>query len=287
MRKVFLLIVILCFFIVPCYAGSRAKKEVKKGNLLYNKGEFQDALKKYEEALLDNPDSDVVNFNLGSALYKTNDYKKAITHFEKSLVSDDESLEQNASYNVGNTKYKYGIAQEGTDLNSAVDLLRQSLRHYERAMELDPEDEDAKYNYEFVKEELKRLEEMQQKQQSQEKQEESESEKEQSEQEKGQGGQQEQQQQSSQEERESEEKEDQSQEQQRQQEQEQQAGNKGSSDENEEASQQPEQTRESTGEMLEKEAQMLLDSYRHEEEPKGLLKGKIPIHNLPEVSKDW
>ena len=287
MKRAFLLILFLCLSISPCFAGSKAKKEVKKGNLLYNKGEFQDALKKYEEALLDDPDSDVINFNLGDALYKTEDYKKAITHFEKSLVSDSESLEQNASYNVGNAKYKYGLAQENTDISSAVDLLRQSLRHYERAIELDPKDEDAKYNYEFVKEELKRLEQLQQQQQSQEKQEKSESEKEQSEQGQGQQAQQEQQQQSGQEEKESEEKEGQPQEQQRQEEQEQQAESKGSPDENEESSQQAGQARETAGEMSEKEAQMLLDSYRHEEEPKGLLKGKMSTRNLSEVLKDW
>ncbi|MFC1709963.1 tetratricopeptide repeat protein, partial [Candidatus Omnitrophota bacterium] len=157
MKKVLLILAILCYSTATCFAGSQPKKEVKKGNLLYNRGEFQEALKQYEEALLLVPDSDVVNFNLGNALYKTDDYKNAIDYFEKSLVSNDESLEQKASYNVGNAKFKYGLTQEETDIGSAINLLTQSLRHYERALQLEPEDEDAKFNHEFVQEEIKRL----------------------------------------------------------------------------------------------------------------------------------
>ena len=297
MKRIFLSIVILWLSAGVCVAGPQPKKEVKKGNVLYNKGEFQEALKQYEDALSRNPDSDIVNFNLGSALYKTNDYKGAITHFEKSLVSSNASLEQNASYNLGNAEYKYGLSREDSDLSGAIDLLTQSLHHYERAIELDSKDEDAKYNYDFVKKELKRLKEKQQQAQSQKKEESEEG---------AQQKQQSQPQQSQTQQEQSQEQQSQGQqEQQSQAQQEQQPSQMQSQQgyENEEGETQqaesstsPEKNKETStvsgqeeiaGQMSEKEAEMLLESYRQEEEPRGLLKPKMSQNKLPEVQKDW
>ena len=158
MRQFFLIALTACVLgSSVSFAATLAKKEVKKGNVLYNKGKFEEALKEYEEAVLKSPDSDVVNFDLAAALYKTGDYEAALRHFEKSLVSEDEALEAAANYNLGNTEYKYGIAKENDALQEAISFLKRALGHFENAMLLDPEDEDAKYNHEFVKKELKRL----------------------------------------------------------------------------------------------------------------------------------
>jgi len=40
-------------------------------------------------------------------------------------------------------------------------------------------------------------------------------------------------------------------------------------------------------EMSARQASMLLDNYRHEEEPKGLYKQKIETGHMPDVDKDW
>lgn len=271
MKRIFLAFLIMCVFAQPCGAAEGAKKEVKEGNVLYNKGKFDDALKRYEDALLDLPDSDVVNFNMGAALYKTDDYKRAIEHFEKSLVSDDPSLEQKASYNIGNAKYKYGIGKEETDLQGAIKLLEESLRYYEGAIELDEKDEDAKHNYEFVKKELERLKRKQQQQPQQKQQPEEKKKEEEKEQErpkkKGE-----------------EEKEGQQEKKEEQQAPAPQEEGEEQEDEPEPQEGAPEQP---AGEMTEEEAEMLLDNYRHEEEPKGLYQKRLPKGGLPEVQKDW
>jgi len=287
MKQLILLILILFLFVSPSLAGPQAENEVKRGNLLYNKGSFEDALEKYEQALLDSPDSDIVNFNLGNALYKIKDYEKAVTHYEKSLVLDDQSLEQKASYNLGNTKYKNGIGREDTDLQGAVNLLEQSLRHYERAIELVPDDEDAKYNYEFVKKELERLKEKlkKQQQQKQSQQDKKDSDKQEEE------DKQQQPQQKKPEQEEPQEKEDQQQgdKQPEEDKEETSQGDKSQQDKGEDKrdSQQGRSPKQSKNEMSEKEAEMLLDNYRHEEEPRGLYKEKIQVQGLPGVLKDW
>jgi Ca-activated chloride channel family protein len=286
MKKVFVALILLFFSVCLCFAATPAKKQIKTGNLLYNKEQFPEALKHYEDALLKSPDSDIVNFDLGNALYKIKDYVKAITHFEKSLLTQDKSLEQNASYNLGNTKYKYGISKEDSDLEGAINLLKQSLRHYERALELDPSDQDAQYNYEFVKKELERLEKklkqkpQEQKQQSspqQQKQDKKESpEKDKSEQQKSQ-----------EQNAESENK----QQDISPQEKESPHGEPQGKQDQQKASPEPKQEGGSAqgaqGEMSDKQAEMALDNYRQEEEPKGLYKEKIPVHELPETQKDW
>ena len=293
MKKIVLLVMIVFLAPATSFAARQPKREVKKGNLLYNKGSFKEALKKYEEALKIAPDSDVVNFNLGNALYKTEDYQGSLSHLEKSLLTDDASLKQKASYNLGNAKYKYGIGQEESNLQAAVDLLTQSLRHYEKAMELDPEDEDAKHNHEFVAKELQRLKEKLQQQKQQEEQQKQEQEQQQQEQQSQEQGTSEEKKQKAPEGRSKEEQsgqEQSKQEQAREQPQEKQAGQKekkSGSEKEGKAGAQPQKEQETPGQMSEKEALMLLDSYRHEDEPQGLLKPKMPQRNVPEVVKDW
>lgn len=250
--------ILLLIIFVPnadCWAAGRPKYNVKKGNLLYNKGEFDAALERYEDALAVTPDSPIVNYNTGAALYKTEEYQTAIEHFAKALLSEDKGLEQKAAYNAGNAEYKHGISLEDSDLPSAINLLKQSLRHYERAMVLDAEDEDARHNYEFVKKELERLRKKQEQQQQNKSQQDK------------------QQQNNPQQDK-----------QDKQNKQERQQNQKKSAQQEEQAEQ---DARPEAGEMSEKEARMLLENYRQDEEPKELYKEKLPVSGVSEPLKDW
>ncbi|MBN3037892.1 MAG: tetratricopeptide repeat protein [Candidatus Omnitrophica bacterium] len=285
-KRLLLLILCVCLFAPPCSASSRGKSEVKKGNILYDQGQFEEALKSYEEALSDLPNSEIVNFNLGDALYKTKDYKAAIGQFEKTLVAEDEAIEQKASYNIGNAKYKYGIGFEDSDLEQAIDLLEQSLRHYERAMELDAEDEDAKFNYEFVKKELERLKQKQQQQQQQQQQKVDDQDQKQQQQQ-GDDNEQEQQQQQQQQQQDQQQEEKNRDEQQQQKDQQQEQSQDQQQDQDKKDQQQNVQQQQQAAELSEQQALKLLEGYSQDEEPKGLYKEKIPTSGLPEVYKDW
>ncbi|MFC1808122.1 tetratricopeptide repeat protein [Candidatus Omnitrophota bacterium] len=284
MRKIILYSLIFTLILVTEIAFAGAKKEVKRGNLLYNKEDFKGALKKYEKALETDPNSDVVNFDLGTALYKTGDFSSATQHFNRALVTDDEKLEQKANYNLGNTEYRLGLSMEDSNTKGAVDLLKQALRHYEGALSIDSEDEEAKFNHEYVTKELKRIEEKLQKQESE-----------------------------SQESKEGEEKEEkegeQSQEQQAKQEQEAQQENAQQQEESEDDKEDKGPEEESAANAKEGEEQggeddksseqkaldkiskdqalMLLESYRQEEEPTELYREKIDTRDLGTADKDW
>ncbi|MFH1867787.1 MAG: tetratricopeptide repeat protein [Candidatus Omnitrophota bacterium] len=290
MRRIFYTISILLFLSLPCFAGVNAKREVRKGNLLYNKGKFDESLGRYEKAFTGAPDSEVVNFDLGTALYKLKDYERALEHFKRSLITEDPSLEQKASYNLGNAEYKFGIGKEDSDLPQAAALLQDALRHYEKALELDFEDEAAKYNYEFVEKELKRLQEklkqqsqqekkQQEEKDSEEKQEEGEQKQEEGEQQKQEEGQQQQ----AGQERSQQDKEEQAQEEKAKEEE----AQKGLQEEEEKDTGDEESSASQAKEMAEKEALMLLESYSQDEEPKGLYKQKMDMPLAGEVVKDW
>jgi len=168
------LLVMLAFFMLASRSSAAPafKEEVKNGNMLYNEGSYEAALEEYEKALLNSPDSDVINYNMGTALYKLGEYKAAISHFEKALVSESENLEQKASYNIANTKYLYGVRQEDINIENAAGILEQSLRHYEHALGLNTKDADAEHNHRIVKKDLDRLrEKMKQEKKDQQKQE--------------------------------------------------------------------------------------------------------------------
>ena len=284
MKKAILILSVICLFMTPCYAGVRPKKEVKKGNLLYNNGEFNEALKQYEEAILKDPDSDVVNFNIGAALYKTEDYKAAMRHFERSLVTEEKTLEAIADYNLGNAEYKYGISKETENVEEAIGLLKRSLGHYEKAIALNSDDEDAKFNYDFVKEELERLLKKKEKEEKEKKEEKKEEENDQEEKEEPSEG--------NKSEDEKEEKKPEEERSTEEEEKEEPVDEK--KDKPEEEKPRPGEAKEEdkgpelkAGEMSEKEAEMLLENYRYQEEPRGLYKEEISQGGLPEVLKDW
>jgi tetratricopeptide (TPR) repeat protein len=137
--------------------AASAPASIKKANTLYRQGKYDEALKYYNEAEVDMPDSDVVNFNTGAALYQKGDYEKAIEAFTKALLSDNHSIEEKAAYNIGNSEFRYGKLKENTDLASAVNFYRKALDYYKRAIELNQDNTNAKYNHEFVEKELKVL----------------------------------------------------------------------------------------------------------------------------------
>ena len=134
-----------------------AHQAVSQGNKLYKEDKLEQALKSYDEALKLKPDSAIVNFNRGDVYFKKGDFNSAVSDFEKALLSEDKLLESQASYNIGNSKYQLGKLKENTDLASCAKLLGQALDYYKRALDLNSQDEDAKFNHELVEEELKAI----------------------------------------------------------------------------------------------------------------------------------
>lgn len=136
-------------------AAQNSSEKVSEANQLFQQQKYDEANKIYRDALIDNPDSPIISFNIGDVQYKKGNYEEAFNEYGKALASDDILTQSKAYYNMGNTLYKLG-------------KLPESLLHYKKALELNPHDEDAKYNLEFVRAKLK--ENSQQNQQNQQNQ---------------------------------------------------------------------------------------------------------------------
>jgi len=137
-------------FLIGCESFS-----LREGQRLYKDGKYEEALKIYDEALVRNPDSELLNYHMGTALYKKKDYQKAIDHFIRVLTTEDPDLEARVTYNIGNCKYRQGETFETIDLARAAGLYQEALLSYKKATVLNEGDEDAKYNLGFVEKKLK------------------------------------------------------------------------------------------------------------------------------------
>ena len=310
-RQVLVFLGIFIFMILnSAYADSKFKN-VREGNKMFKQGDYASSAKEYEEALQKDPESDIVHFNLGTALYKKEDYDQALEHLQQALLSDQASIRQKAHYNLGNTFYQSGLKYEQGHLENAISFLEKSVVEYQRALELNPKDSDAKDNVDFVKKELERLKKKLKEQKSQQQSAEQNKKQDQQRQSSSQENQQQKQTQEKEpqgnksepqkenQSQQADQKETQSQEQeQKKQDSEQQASidkKKDSKGQNQQQTgqQQENQKGEKKGtaktpeELTSKEAQMLLKDYRQTEEPKGLLKFYRGSGKNEPVLKDW
>jgi Ca-activated chloride channel family protein len=132
----------------------------------YQQGKFEDAYKEFQETLKSHPQSravDELQFDSGTAAYKLKDYNKALESFSQALLTPDTGLQKKGHYNLGNTLYQRGEMQKSDD--KKLSDWTNALDHYEQTLKLDPQNKEAKDNYEYVKkkiDELKNKKEQQQ-----------------------------------------------------------------------------------------------------------------------------
>ncbi len=128
----------------------------------YRQDKFHEAYDHFEQTLKENPDArqaDRIEFDAGAAAYKMKDYGKALESFSQALLSRDPQVQSKSQYNLGNTLYEHGETQK-SDAKKLTDWT-DALRHYEQTLKLEPKNQEARDNYEFVK---KKIEELKKKQ---------------------------------------------------------------------------------------------------------------------------
>jgi len=120
-----------------------------KGKKAYEEGHYDEARVYYEHVLKNRKKDDGAQFGLGVTAYQQKDMETAARALNNAMNSDDKSLASKAMYNLGN-------------MFRDQQKMEESLALYRKAIELDPTDEDAKVNYELLKQVLKQQEQRQQ-----------------------------------------------------------------------------------------------------------------------------
>jgi Ca-activated chloride channel homolog len=129
----------------------------------YKAGNYEQALKEYERLLERNSDDPRLHFNAGAAAYRNRQYDEATRQFNQALNSPDINLQELAYYNRGNAQFRQG--ENNPDPAKRTEAWEKALKDYELSLKLKPQDGDAKFNHEFVKQRLEELKQQQQKQQ--------------------------------------------------------------------------------------------------------------------------
>jgi tetratricopeptide (TPR) repeat protein len=140
-EKIFIFIIGLILIPGVVFAQS-SRQKVLDGNKFFQEEKFDEANNKYRDALIDNPENPIINFNIGNTLYKKKKFEDALKDYEKSLSVDNILNQSQSYYNMGNSLYRMG-------------KLPESILAYTQALKLNPNDEDAKYNLDFVRAKLK------------------------------------------------------------------------------------------------------------------------------------
>jgi tetratricopeptide (TPR) repeat protein len=154
----------------------------RRGNDLYEQDELPRAAAAYREGITrqeGNPSSSLNTGlwnNLGAALHRMGVFDEAAQAFDQSMAIAPSATEAGrAAYNAGNNVFASvnaassagGVPGGGTPDEGGGPSLERAVEYYRQALLNDPTNEDAKFNYEFVK---RRLEQQQQEQQQQQQQ---------------------------------------------------------------------------------------------------------------------
>jgi Ca-activated chloride channel family protein len=141
----------------------------------YTSGRYDAAFAEFQSLAKRRTDDARLNYNAGVAAHQAGDYDAAAQHLQRATGAKETALQQQAFYNLGNTRYRQGEQAAGNP-EQQIARWEEALKHFETAKQMQPQDADAAFNHEFVK---KKLEDLKQQQQQQKQEQQSKSDQEQ------------------------------------------------------------------------------------------------------------
>ena len=138
--KRFLYVLLMLPFLGWTFLDPVAKKN-EEGNALFEKGEYEAALRRYLEAQQEARSRPELHFNAGDALYKQGKYAEALQEMGRATEGTHPDMSAAAHYNLGNALFRQEKFQE-------------AVGAYKKSLELKPDDIDAKINLELALEKL-------------------------------------------------------------------------------------------------------------------------------------
>jgi Ca-activated chloride channel family protein len=125
---------------------------LRQGNKLYESEQFGDAISKYDQALVENPQAIEPKFNKANSYYRLDDLAKAMDLYKEAAAeSKDMKLVAKAKYNLGNTFFQQGMKQRDANLQKALEDLQTSIGYWRQTLDIDPENQNAARNIEVAR----------------------------------------------------------------------------------------------------------------------------------------
>ena len=105
------------------------------GNNAYNDQDFSLAKSKFESELIKNPDNPNINYNLGNTYYKMGNYDQAIKAYEEALPDLNDSEQLDAYYNIGTAHLKNNQLKDA--LRNYREVLKRNPNHLKTKQNLE------------------------------------------------------------------------------------------------------------------------------------------------------
>ena len=135
-RRHALAAVLLAVLIGGC-AEDPLREQNEAANEMYEAGDYAEALAAYQALIAERPDVDEFSYNAGNTLHRLGNYERAVDETQRALPPREPAIGADIYYALGNHLL-------------ALERLEEAYLAYRNALLLDPADQDAKYNLEYV-----------------------------------------------------------------------------------------------------------------------------------------
>ncbi len=130
--------------------GQNADALIRKGNRFYKQNQIDQSQKEYEKAVQAAPNDPTAHYNLGNTQFRKNNFDEAAKSFAAGAGhSPDSALMEKSLYNQGVALVK-------------GQKLKESIAAWEKALKLNPSDQETRENLQKAMIELKRQQQQQQ-----------------------------------------------------------------------------------------------------------------------------
>jgi|WetSurMetagenome_2_1015567.scaffolds.fasta_scaffold00008_149 Ca-activated chloride channel homolog len=135
-------------------------------NRRYDAKRYEEALKDYDNLILEYPGEPKLKINKGSALYRLGQYDKAEEAYGQAKETKDKNALAALHYNLGNAQFMEGERMSAQNGQQAMEKYKAALENYIKALDLRPSDKDAKWNVQLAQKKIRQMEQRQQQQQN-------------------------------------------------------------------------------------------------------------------------
>ncbi len=150
-HKTILPLLLVLLTLQRAFAGS-VQISTDRGNRLYRQGKFNEAIKEYDQALIDSPHALEPKFNKANSYYRLDDPGEAMNLYRQvAAESKDMKLVAKAKYNLGNCSFRQGSKQRDSNLQKAIEEMKTAIEHWRSVLDIDRENQKAAKNIEVAR----------------------------------------------------------------------------------------------------------------------------------------